>query len=76
MYRNNTIFIMMILKHEPYMALKLARKFFNSVYHGWKKSGMIYEKYDEHVPGERGAGSEYDLQTGFSWTNGISFGFI
>ncbi|RNA30070.1 hypothetical protein BpHYR1_046903 [Brachionus plicatilis] len=34
------------------------------VYHGWKKSGMIYEKYDEHVPGERGAGGEYDLQTG------------
>ncbi|RNA15743.1 hypothetical protein BpHYR1_033504, partial [Brachionus plicatilis] len=31
---------------------------------------MIYEKYDEHVPGERGAGGEYDLQTGFGWTNG------
>jgi len=73
---NQHSYIMMLLKHEPRMALKLARKFFNTVYYGWKRTGMIYEKYDVHVPGERGAGGEYDVQTGFGWTNGVIFSLI
>ncbi|RNA36153.1 trehalase isoform X1, partial [Brachionus plicatilis] len=40
---NQHSYIMMLLKHEPRTALKLAKKFFNTVYHGWKRTGMIYE---------------------------------
>ncbi len=63
--------IMMIYKYDKNLSLKVARNFFNSVYQGWKKSNVFYEKYDAVHPGERGLGGEYEVQSGFGWTNGV-----
>ena len=65
-----------LLKHDRALALKVARKFFNSVHLGWLRSGLIYEKYDASLPGLRGAGGEYKVQAGFGWTNGVMLYFI
>jgi hypothetical protein len=31
----------------------------------------LYEKYDARVLGQRGGGGEYEVQSGFGWTNGV-----
>jgi alpha,alpha-trehalase len=67
---NQDGFITMLLKHDKRLALMFARKFFNSVYKGWSKSGQIFEKYSAVNVGERGSGGEYVAQSGFGWTNG------
>lgn len=36
----------------------------------------MYEKYDVRVPGQRGSGGEYEVQSGFGWTNGVTISFI
>jgi hypothetical protein len=51
---------MLLLKHNRQMAHKLAKKFFNTVYKSWQKSGMIFEKNDIQTPGLRGSGGEYE----------------
>jgi len=33
--------------------------------------GHMFEKYNTTEPGARGGGGEYNLQTGFGWTNGV-----
>ena len=53
--------IMMLAKHNIELALKFARKFFNTVYTGWLKTGMIFEKYSASTIGERGTGGEYEV---------------
>jgi alpha,alpha-trehalase len=67
---NQDGFITLLLKHDKNLALMFARKFFNSVYTGWSKSGEIFEKYSAVKIGERGTGGEYVAQSGFGWTNG------
>ncbi|RNA16786.1 Neutral trehalase [Brachionus plicatilis] len=61
----------MIYKFDEELALRMARKFFNSVYTGWKVNDAFYEKYNSLCPGQRGAGGEYEVQSGFGWTNGV-----
>jgi alpha,alpha-trehalase len=68
--------IWFLLKHDPSLALKIARSFFSAVYKGWLKTGLIYEKYNGLTFGERGFGGEYIVQTGFGWTNGVILTFI
>lgn len=63
-------------KFDQNLALKLARKFFSSIYKGWMSSKAFYEKYNAHTPGERGHGGEYEVQSGFGWTNGVIFKLI
>lgn len=58
------------------LALLIARKFFRSVYTGWLRTGNIYEKYSAVYSGERGSGGEYEVQSGFGWTNGVILSFI
>jgi alpha,alpha-trehalase len=62
----------MLLKYDKDLSLKIARNFFNSVFEGWKKHNVFYEKYDATMPGERGSGGEYTVQSGFGWTNGVT----
>ena len=69
---NQQSIIMMLLKYDKDLSLKIARNFFNSVYEGWKKHNVFYEKYDATKPGERGSGGEYTVQSGFGWTNGVT----
>jgi alpha,alpha-trehalase len=68
---NQEEIILMLLKYDKEMSLKFARKFFNTVYAGWLKDGMIFEKYSALEFGKRGKGGEYEVQKGFGWTNGV-----
>ncbi|XP_044760080.1 trehalase-like [Coccinella septempunctata] len=34
-------------------------------------SMVMYEKYNSEFPGEAGSGGEYEVQSGFGWTNGV-----
>lgn len=43
---------------------------------GFKNTGHMFEKYDAIVPGQYGGGGEYNVQTGFGWTNGVVLKFI
>eukprot|EP00095_Tigriopus_kingsejongensis_P006740 maker-scaffold658_size117954-snap-gene-0.43 protein:Tk06740 transcript:maker-scaffold658_size117954-snap-gene-0.43-mRNA-1 annotation:"hypothetical protein DAPPUDRAFT_314347" len=36
----------------------------------------MFEKYDVNTTGVAGGGGEYDVQTGFGWSNGVVFEFI
>jgi len=51
---NQEEIILMLLKYDKEMSLKFARKFFNTVYAGWLKDGMIFEKYSALELGKRG----------------------
>jgi alpha,alpha-trehalase len=66
----------MLLDYDRDLALKISKNFFNSVYLGWKKTGLIYEKYNVLKPGSRGDGGEYYPQSGFGFTNGVVLYFI
>lgn len=64
--------IMMLLRNEQHdLAKTLAKRFFKSVYTGWKETGMIFEKYSVCKCGEKGGQGEYVVQSGFGWTNGF-----
>ena len=69
---NQHSIIFMLLKYNQSSSLEIARNFFNTVYQGWKKYDLFYEKYDATRPGERGSGGEYTVQSGFGWTNGVT----
>jgi alpha,alpha-trehalase len=58
------------------MADQLAITWFNSNYCAWQATlnddgGLFFEKYDVTHPGVAGGGGEYQVQTGFGWTNGV-----
>ena len=36
----------------------------------------MVEKYDGVTPGVSGGGGEYNVQTGFGWTNGVALHFL
>lgn len=73
---NQHSMVIMLLDYDRRAALKLARKFFSTVYEGWIKSGSIFEKYDVREVGKRGHGGEYEVQSGFGWTNGVILSLI
>lgn len=73
---NQHSLIYLLIDYDYDFALKLAKDFFHTVYHGWKKTGLIYEKYNAKEAGGRGFGGEYEIQTGFGWTNGTIFALI
>lgn len=52
-------------------AADIAKRFVYSAFRAWQSHGVMHEKYDStSTQGERGAGGEYEPQTGFGWTNG------
>lgn len=57
-------------------AFSIAERFVNTVYCGWKRSGVVYEKYHAKKRGERGFGGEYVVQEGFGWSNGVCMRFM
>lgn len=63
------------LPEATQMADKLAITWFNSNYCAWSatlsQGGLFFEKYDVTNPGFAGGGGEYQVQTGFGWTNGV-----
>nr|ACP28173.1 soluble trehalase [Locusta migratoria manilensis] len=50
----------------------LATTWIQSNYKSYKTDGFMYEKYDASAPGRKGGGGEYEVQTGFGWTNGVA----
>ena len=69
---NQQSIILMLLNYDKNLSLSIARNFFNSVFEGWRRHSVFYEKYDATKPGERGSGGEYTVQSGFGWTNGVA----
>ncbi|CAH1797539.1 unnamed protein product [Owenia fusiformis] len=53
-----------------YLARELAEQWVKVNWKIWKENGNMYEKYDVTM-GEAGSGGEYDVQTGFGWSNGV-----
>ncbi|XP_048254050.1 trehalase-like isoform X2 [Haliotis rufescens] len=53
------------------LAAQLAQSWVYTNYLGWKNTNHMFEKYDVNNVGRRGGGGEYDIQTGFGWTNGV-----
>ncbi|XP_076656775.1 trehalase [Halictus rubicundus] len=58
------------------LAYLLADRWLSSNYMGYAASGKMFEKYDAITPGRGGGGGEYNVQTGFGWTNGVIFEFL
>ncbi|XP_055908702.1 trehalase-like isoform X2 [Eupeodes corollae] len=56
-------------------ATKLAKswsfRWVRSNFAAFKETQAMFEKYDAEKFGGHGGGGEYDIQTGFGWTNGI-----
>lgn len=61
---------------KPEEQIKIAQKWVNTVYCGWRKYNAMFEKYDTERVGERGQGGEYVVQEGFGWTNGLTLEMI
>lgn len=55
---------------------ELASRWLGSNYIGYVETGNMYEKYDAITPGQGGGGGEYNVQTGFGWTNGVVLEFL
>lgn len=71
------LFIEYLMKiNEENMAYHVAKSFYDSVFLGYKKNKVIYEKYNCEDIGLTGNGGEYKPQDGFGWTNGTIFYII
>lgn len=55
-----------------HIADKLASNWLHSGLVAWKKTRVMYEKYNAFKPGYTGGGGEYHPQIGFGWTNGVA----
>ncbi|KAH7388450.1 hypothetical protein KP509_16G076300 [Ceratopteris richardii] len=53
------------------LAKKIALEWIRTNFVAFNESGYMLEKYDATVCGGTGGGGEYELQTGFGWTNGV-----
>ena len=54
------------------MILETAQKHVDSVYCSWTYEKAIFEKYDARYLGKAGGDGEYEVQSGFGWTNGVT----
>ncbi|XP_031837893.1 trehalase [Nomia melanderi] len=57
-------------------SMELADRWLASNYIGFVETGAMFEKYDTRTPGRGGGGGEYNVQTGFGWSNGVIFEFL
>lgn len=60
--------------HE--LARSLAKTWVKTSLTAWKKTGLMFEKYNATEVGGLGVGGEYFPQFGFGWTNGIILKFL
>lgn len=58
------------------LADELASRWLSSNYIGYVETGNMFEKYNSISPGQGGGGGEYNVQTGFGWTNGVVLEFL
>lgn len=57
------------------LAREIARRWVDTVEATFARTGLLFEKYDIEGAGV-GGGGEYEAQTGFGWTNGVTADFI
>lgn len=57
-------------------AYKLAQRWVQSNYVSFRDTGAMFEKYIATEFGGTGSGGEYEVQTGFGWTNGVILDFL
>lgn len=57
------------------LARDIARRWVDTVGTTFARTGLLFEKYDVEAAGV-GGGGEYQTQTGFGWTNGVTADFI
>lgn len=57
-------------------AKRLAERWVNGNMKGFNKHEAMFEKYDSQTFGAFGGGGEYEVQSGFGWTNGVALRFI
>jgi alpha,alpha-trehalase len=57
------------------LAREIARRWVATVGTNFARTGLLFEKYDVEAAGV-GGGGEYQTQTGFGWTNGVTADFI
>lgn len=59
------------------LSRQLVQTWLESNYEGYMQNGgKMVEKYDGLTAGVEGGGGEYDVQTGFGWTNGVMLHFL
>ncbi|XP_012086663.1 trehalase isoform X2 [Jatropha curcas] len=58
------------------LAEEIAKRWIRTNYIGYKKTGVMHEKYNVEKCGEFGGGGEYVPQTGFGWSNGVVLAFL
>lgn len=61
------------------MALTIARRYTNGAIFSCPDGAEVcnmFEKYNVNEMGSAGGGGEYDVQTGFGWTNGVIIDFM
>lgn len=58
-------------------AADLAHRWLGSNYEGYRQLGnKMVEKYNAESAGVAGGGGEYNVQTGFGWTNGLALSLL
>lgn len=57
------------------LARDIARRWVDTVGAMFDRTGLLFEKYDVETA-KVGGGGEYEPQTGFGWTNGVTVDFI
>ncbi|XP_066585009.1 trehalase-like [Prorops nasuta] len=55
---------------------ELCDRWLKANYKGYVEYDKMFEKYSAIEPGQAGGGGEYQIQTGFGWTNGVVLGFF
>ncbi|XP_049869346.1 uncharacterized protein LOC126369097 [Pectinophora gossypiella] len=58
------------------MAFEVAQTWVRACFIGYNSTKSMYEKYDAVVPGNYGGGGEYNVQSGFGWSNGVVLEFL
>ncbi|XP_022911040.2 trehalase-like [Onthophagus taurus] len=58
------------------LAKTFAENFVEAARIGFERENAFFEKYDAVQQGQYGGGGEYQVQTGFGWTNGVVLEFI
>ncbi|CAH0564141.1 unnamed protein product [Brassicogethes aeneus] len=58
------------------VAKDLATRWIKANMIGYEETNAMFEKYDARFCGKYGGGGEYEVQSGFGWTNGVVLMFI
>lgn len=69
-------FVRSVSKEAWSLAEDIAVRWLRTNYAAYKKTGTMQEKYDVEACGEVGGGGEYNIQTGFGWSNGVVLAFL